>query len=54
MKMINRTSITSTIGVTLMLELTFLPSLRVAIDINPLRSGRGRRFRLPSLTVIAS
>jgi hypothetical protein len=28
MKMISSTSITSTIGVTLMLELTFLPSLR--------------------------
>ena len=33
MKMINNTSITSTIGVTLMLELTLLPSLRTEIDI---------------------
>ena len=33
MKMIRSTSITSTMGVTLMFELTFLPSSRFAIDI---------------------
>src|ERR1035437_7415515 len=33
MKMISSTSITSTIGVTLMFELTLLPSLRTAIPI---------------------
>jgi hypothetical protein len=33
MKMISSTSITSTMGVTLMLELTFLLSSRTAIDI---------------------
>jgi hypothetical protein len=33
MKMISSTSITSTMGVTLMLELTLLPSLRTAIPI---------------------
>src|SRR3954465_556652 len=33
MKMISRTNITSTIGVTLMLELTFAPSSRIAIAI---------------------
>src|SRR5579871_3887812 len=33
MKMINNTSITSTMGVTLMLELTFAPSFRTAKDI---------------------
>jgi hypothetical protein len=33
MKMIKSTSITSTMGVTLMFELTFLPSFRVAIAI---------------------
>jgi hypothetical protein len=33
MKMISKTSITSTIGVTLMLELTFFPSERTAIPM---------------------
>jgi hypothetical protein len=33
MKMISNTSITSTMGVTLILELTLLPSLRTAIAI---------------------
>jgi hypothetical protein len=38
MKMISRTSITSTMGVTLMLELTLVPSLRTAIAIVGLRA----------------
>jgi hypothetical protein len=33
MKMINSTSITSTMGVTLMLEFTFAPSLRTLMAI---------------------
>ena len=38
MKMINSTSMTSTMGVTLMLELTLLPSLRTATAIVELRA----------------
>src|SRR5581483_2674682 len=45
MKMIRSTSITSTIGVTLMFELTFLPSSRFAIDI-ALNSRRPLEVRL--------
>jgi hypothetical protein len=45
MKMIRSTSITSTMGVTLMLEFTFLPSSRFAIDMF-LRSVRSIRMFL--------
>src|SRR5919204_3442010 len=41
MKIISSTSITSTMGVTLMLELTFFPSSRTAIAISIHLSARG-------------
>ena len=44
MKMISSTSITSTMGVTLMLELTFLPSSRLLIPI--------RLISRPSLSLL--
>jgi hypothetical protein len=51
MKMISNTSITSTMGVTLMLELTFCPSFRFANDISSHLLGGGL---LPELRSILS
>jgi hypothetical protein len=48
MKMINSTSITSTIGVTLMFELTFLPSSRLTIAI-PVLPASGFQIGLSQL-----